>query len=84
MCERIDTLSINVADERIYGNSALADVYEEQIDGQISDLQRLTLEITRLAAEDTNENNDEGSVFAEGELNAKDKAKEPDRETGSV
>ena len=68
ICERIDSLAIASTEAEIQGRPSLAEAHDDQLNGQVADLQQLVLEITGIALPD--ENNDEGSAFAEGELNA--------------
>lgn len=79
VCERIDSLAMASTEAETQGEPSLAGAYEEQVNGQIADLQQLVLELTRIALPDeTDENTDEGSVFAEGELNAVNGEEETD------
>ena len=71
VCERIDSLAIASTEAEIQGRPSLAETYDDQLTGQIADIQQLVLEITGIALpENSEENTDEGSAFAEGELNA--------------
>lgn len=71
VCERIDALATATVETETQGQSNFDKIYEEQLEGQIADLQQLVLGLTGVAfGDDAEANTDDGSAFAEGELNA--------------
>ena len=71
-CEKVETLTNACLEIGTQGDDDLAGMYNEQLLGEVADLQQLTLRLTGITLPEDSDDvqGDEGSVFAEGELNA--------------
>lgn len=69
---RIKTLSASISDLDYQEKDEIAETFESQRMGQLADLQQLLIVLTGLIVPNdavlTETNSDEGSIFAEGEL----------------
>lgn len=89
VCQRIDTLNAGVVEMIQQSQPEIALVLDEQIAGQTADLQQLVLQLTELVMpsddddSETNTDEGEGSVFAEGDLDDV-KNKETNCRTGGI
>lgn len=83
LCSAISRSSDSIAafaniDDAYAGDEELGELYEDMILDELRHVQLITLELTKLMTEDTNMDDSDAGVFAEGELNSVIGKKEKD------